>query len=55
MCRCGVSLCSRRGGRGEGAPESPSVRNLIDQVVLTALPETKNDDEVFYYRERLLC
>lgn len=33
-------------GEEEGAPESPSKRYLLDQVVQTALPESKNSDEV---------
>merc|ERR1711871_292018 len=33
-------------GFEEGAPEPPSRRYLLDQVVQTALPETKNPDEV---------
>lgn len=33
-------------GYEEGAPEPPSRRYLLDQVVQTALPETKNPDEV---------
>jgi clathrin heavy chain len=33
-------------GWEEGTPEPPSRRYLLDQVVQTALPETKNADEV---------
>lgn len=33
-------------GFAEGDPEPPSRRYLLDQVVQTALPETKNPDEV---------
>jgi len=33
-------------GMEEGGPEPPSRRYLLDQVVQTALPETKNPDEV---------
>lgn len=33
-------------GFDESAPEAPSRRYLLDQVVQTALPETKNADEV---------
>lgn len=33
-------------GYEEGAPEPPSRRYLLDQVVQTALPETRNPDEV---------
>merc|ERR1711871_1761849 len=33
-------------GFEEGAPEPPSKRYLLDQIVQTALPETKNPDEV---------
>merc|ERR1711871_473856 len=33
-------------GFEEGAPEPPSRRYLLDQIVQTALPETKNPDEV---------
>jgi clathrin heavy chain len=33
-------------GWNEGDPEPPSRRYLLDQVVQTALPETKNPDEV---------